>query len=72
MDPFKPFFLEAAQAPFAQSAHTPYNKYIAYIYIYIYMLYRYIHMGELIGYIYIYKYISQKVAICSLWTVCPC
>ena len=31
-------------------------------------------MGALIGYIYIYiyKYISQKVAICSLWTVCPC
>ena len=24
------------------------------------------------GYIYIYKYNSQKVAICSLWTVCPC
>ena len=24
------------------------------------------------GYIYIYKYVSQKVAICSLWTVCPC
>ena len=23
-------------------------------------------------YIYIYKYISKKVAICSLWTVCPC
>ena len=21
---------------------------------------------------YIYKYISQKVAICSLWTVCSC
>ena len=24
------------------------------------------------GYIYIYKYIFQKVAICSLWTVRPC
>ena len=23
-------------------------------------------------YIYIYKYNSQKVSICSLWTVCPC
>ena len=22
--------------------------------------------------IYIYKYLSKKVAICSLWTVCPC
>ena len=49
------------------------------------MLYRYIYIGGLIIHIiyiyniyksgilgYIYKYISQKVAICSLWTVCPC
>ena len=38
------------------------------------MLYRYIYIGGLMGYIYtcIYKYISQKVAIYSLWTVCPC
>ena len=45
-----------------------------YLYItYIYMLYRYIYIYRQANGIYINnKYISQKVAIYSLWTVCPC
>ena len=42
-----------------QYAHT---LFIHNIHIYMYMLYRYIYIGELMGYV--YKYNSQKV--------CPC
>ena len=49
---------------------------MGYIFVYIILKkkHMYIYIGVLMGYIYIYIYIysSQKVAICSLWTVCPC